>query len=131
MPALDRARLCVDLGWVLYEALAYYDDVLRSSHATAAQRALAGEWADWSTGRLRYEAGDHAEAAEAFARLVDGYPENHAERCAALLWLAACYRLLGAHSGARQCYEAVLRSAQATESQRVNARDSLRAVDRS
>jgi tetratricopeptide (TPR) repeat protein len=107
------------------EALACYDEVRSSPHAGSEERAEAEEWADWSAGERLYEAGEYGQAAASFERLVELYPEDHASHWAALMWLAGCYEGVGASTGARDCYQAVVRSRQATEAQRTQARAGL------
>jgi tetratricopeptide (TPR) repeat protein len=132
----DRRRVLMWLGHSLYslerfgEALTRYDEVKRSGLAEPDERAHAEEWAGWSTGRLQYEAGELADAAETFGRLVDRYPDDHEDRCTALLWLATCYSHLGVRTAAREGYAAVLAARTATESQRAKARDWLGRLDR-
>ncbi len=106
-------------------ALACYLEVLRSPRASHERRATAAEWADWSVGRLRFDSGALAEAAEAFARLVDRYPPEHAARCVALLWLGVSYESMTAAQAARDCFAQVLSSPRATEDDRTRARAGL------
>lgn len=123
----DRRRVLMWLGHSMYsldrydDALACYDEVRSSPHAGSAERAEAEEWVDWSAGQRQYETGECGEAAASFERLIERYPEDHSFRCTALMWLAGCYEALGATTGARDCYQEVVRSGQATEAQRTEA----------
>jgi tetratricopeptide (TPR) repeat protein len=107
------------------EARDCYEEVLTSAWASEDERATADEWAEGSAAWLYCEAGQHAEAVTRLERLLARHPEDHPERCAALLALGTCYGALGAAGRARDCYAAVLSSSRASAEQKTDARRRL------
>jgi hypothetical protein len=110
----DRHRLLLWLGHCHYRLREYaeardcYEEVLTSAWASEDERATADEWAEGSAAWLYCEAGQHAEAVTRLERLLARHPEDHPERCAALLALGTCYGALGAAGRARECRGPVL-----------------------
>ena len=109
-------------------ARARYEEVLLSPLASDVERARASDLADRSAARLLHDAGEYAEAAHAFERVLGRLSDRDPEWCGWLLWLAACYVRMGASGAARDCYEEILRAPQATAEERAKARRSLDAV---
>jgi len=107
-----------------------YEEVLASPRVSDAERADFRDLADRSVARFLYDAGQYAEAADAFKRVLDRLSDDHPEWCGWLPWLGACYFQVGAYGAARDCYEEVLRAPQATEAEKTNARRGLDALRR-
>jgi len=130
----DRHNILAWLGdcWYslgdLARARARYEEVLLSPLASDVERARASDLADRSAARLLYDAGEYAEAAHAFERVLGRLSDDDPKRCEWLLWLAACHGRMGTYGAARDCYEEVLRVPQATEREQASARRNLDAL---
>jgi len=106
------------------QACEWYDQIAGSPRASDHEKAQARLWAERRQARSSYEAGRYAEAAESFERTLTSLT-NGPDRCYWLLWVASCYRLMDSYRSARDCYEEVLNTPDATEDQRSHARRGL------
>jgi tetratricopeptide (TPR) repeat protein len=82
----------------------------------------------WNLGELHYESTDWREAAEEFREVLKHHPEDDPHHRDALLWLGHCYLATQDYGNARDCYEEVLASPDATEAQIGAARKGVAAL---
>lgn len=71
---------------------------------------------------LLYEAKEYHAAAETLINLLRQYPAGAVGRCRVITWLGDCYVFVDEHDRARQCFEMVLESPDASEDERSEAR---------
>jgi len=83
------------------------------------------QFADQAAARLDYDNAQYAEAAQALEHVIDRLSAHDREPWTWLLWLAACYRQMGADGAARRCYKEVASAPDATKEDRAQAQEAL------
>lgn len=103
------------------DARACFNDVLASPHATEIDKSSARE----VLGELFYKSGKYEKAAKMFQAALLHEPEDDPNHWTIVLWLGNCYEGIGAHDEARNCYEGILSSIHALESDKESAREGV------
>ncbi len=82
----------------------------------------------WNLAELYYESEAYREAAAAFQEVLAHHAKDDPYHRNALLWLGHCHLGTGAHAEARDCYQEVLNSPHASETEKASAREGLAAL---
>ncbi|MBI4487787.1 MAG: tetratricopeptide repeat protein [Deltaproteobacteria bacterium] len=98
-----------------------YEELLASPRTSESQKGSAQK----SLGVLSYEVGKYQEAAAAFKAALVYQPKDDPDHWNTLLRLGYAYQCTDAYAKARDCYEEVLASTYASETDKVSARRSL------
>jgi len=96
-----------------------FKDLLASPHATGNDKGSAQK----GLGELYYKSAEYEKAAERFEAALLYEAEDDPNRSNTLLWLGNCYEASSALDKALDCYEGILCSAHALESDKVSARE--------
>jgi tetratricopeptide (TPR) repeat protein len=114
-----------------YEALSEYhkatncfEDIIESRDASELDKKSAERARARIGAKLFYENGDYEDAAAGFRKVLQ-YPEDVPDRRAALLSLGRCYIAMKEYDRARESYEEVLASDNASEDEKTSARAGL------
>lgn len=79
----------------------------------------------WNLGQIYFRQGEYEKAAEIFQKALASCPQDDPIYCNAVLWLGHSYGAVGDYIHARDCYEKLLASPHASDTDRISARKGL------
>jgi tetratricopeptide (TPR) repeat protein len=107
------------------KAMEYFEKVLVSPNVSETEKISAKKGLAWNLGKIHYGVEEYREAATAFEEVIGYQSDDDRDRYNTLVWLGHCYFAIGDNGKARDCYEKVLASPHASDTDRISAQKGL------